>query len=382
MSAAADSPPRPAPLLVVQVVIVAMNTGWNFGLIGPIVGRLAESFGVGFAAIGLLATLLSLTHTAAQLPSSVPIQRYGPFRVVRGGLVVIMLGNALALVSGAYALLAATRVVVGLGSGPLFIGGMEGSRRRGGTPLASAFGGATMLGLGGALLVGALLDDAGLPWQSGFVVAMALDAVALVVCPRDRPATGTAGEAVTWARFRGVLGSGALWRLALLYTASFGATLVIGAWIVEYVHEGGTAKGIAGGVGFAMLIASALARWVGGGLYERGTAWRVLGPGATAVAGLALVVLAFRPPLAILVAAALVVGVGLAVSFGLIFASAVRAAPAAPAAAIALVNTVASAFALAATPLGGWFFDIGRSSLLFAVLAALALAAALVNRRV
>ncbi|MFM7693282.1 MAG: MFS transporter, partial [Actinomycetota bacterium] len=144
-----------------RVFLIAIAIGFNFALIGPIATRLSGAFDVGLGEVGILTTALLVTHALSQLPAAEPAQRIGPLKLVRLSFVLVTAANLVAMVSPAFWLLAVTRLVVGCGTGPVFVGGLDGTRRLGGPFLAGVFGGAATLGLGIALLVGGIYDDLG-----------------------------------------------------------------------------------------------------------------------------------------------------------------------------------------------------------------------------
>jgi MFS family permease len=220
---------------------------------------LASSFEVTLGAVGLLTTLLLVTHALSQLPAAVPAQRYGPLKLVRFAFLLVAAANLLAAVSPVFWLLGVARIIVGLGTGPVFVGGLEGSRRLGGAFLAGIFGGAATLGLGLALIVGAGLESAGASWRWSFVIAAAIALFGALLGPKDndepRPATGNAMD-----HLGAVLRSGPLWRLAMIHSASFGASLVMGAWIVTHLVNGNASTFLAGAIGFMLLAVAAVCR--------------------------------------------------------------------------------------------------------------------------
>jgi len=373
-------PTRPSAALIARVVLIALGIGWNFALLGPIARNLAGSFGVSFGAIGVLTTLMLVTHALSQLPAALPAQRLGPLRLVRLAFVLVALANVLSALSPAFWVLAVARFAVGLGTGPVFVGGLDGSRRRGGAFLAGIFGGAATLGLGLALAVGAALEQAGASWRWSFVVAAVLAAAAALLGPRDqeRP-TGEGGGVVQ--HLGAVLRSGPLWRLAMIHSASFGASLVVGAWIVTHLVEGDATTFVAGAIGFMLLAVAAVGRPIGGYLSTRGVPWRVLGPGAALLSAASLGAIALGPPTWAAALISALVGIGYALPFSAVFVQSVRAEPRYPAAAIAFVNMAGAGFALVLTPFTGLMLDRGVGGIGFGALAAFAAAAAWVARR-
>ena len=368
---------RPSPVLIGRVFLISLGIGYNFALIGPIAKELSRSFDVTLGAVGLLTTLLLITHALSQLPAAIPAQRIGPLKMVRIVFVFVAIANAIAVVAPWFWLLGATRLMVGCFTGPVFVGGLDGTRRLGGPFLAGVFGGAATFGVGLSLVVGGLFDSLGMSWRATFVVAAVLAALAAAFGPSD--AAKPSGEGAV-AHIGAVLRSGPLWRLALLHSATFGASLVVGAWIVTHLVNGEASTFVAGAIGFGLLGTAAVFRPVGGELFGRGTSWRVLGPFATLGAGVGLFLLALGPPTWLAAIVSLAIGVCFALPFSAVFALSVRAEPANPAAAIALVNMMGAVFALALTPFTGVMMDHDAGYVGFLALAAVAVLAAWVAR--
>ena len=95
------------------------------------------------------------------------------------------IANLLGAISPVFWLLAATRMLVGIGTRQVFVGGLDGSRRLGGAFLAGVFCGAATFGLGLALVMGAAFDAFGWSWHLTFVVAAAFAVAAAVFGPKD-----------------------------------------------------------------------------------------------------------------------------------------------------------------------------------------------------
>ncbi|MBJ7333229.1 MAG: MFS transporter, partial [Thermoleophilia bacterium] len=257
---------RPSWGLIARVCLIAIGIGYNFALIGPIARTLSDQFGVSLGMIGLLTTGVLITHALSQLPAAVPAQKYGPLKLVRYAFVLVAIANLLGAISPVFWLLAVTRMIVGIGTGPVFVGGLDGSRRLGGAFLAGVFGGAATFGLGLALVMGAAFDSFGWSWHLTFLVAAAFALAAAAFGPKDsdepRPQTGNVVD-----HLGAVLRSGPLWRLALIHSATFGVSLVVGAWIVIYFREGAITGFLAGAIGFSLLAMTAIFRPIGGALF-------------------------------------------------------------------------------------------------------------------
>ena len=370
---------RPSWGLIARVCLIAIGIGYNFALIGPIARTLSNQFGVSLGMIGLLTTGVLITHALSQLPAAVPAQKVGPLKLVRYAFILVAIANLLGAISPVFWLLVATRLIVGIGTGPVFVGGLDGSRRLGGAFLAGVFGGAATFGLGLALVMGAAFEAFGWSWHLTFVVAAAFALAAAVFGPKDkdepRPQTGNVVD-----HLGAVLRSGPLWRLALIHSATFGASLVVGAWIVVYFREGAITGFLAGAIGFSLLAMTAIFRPIGGALFARGVSWRVIGPAAVLTCGLGLGVLSIGLPSWLAALVSLVIGVSFALPFSAIFVLTVKAEPRYPAAGIAFVNMTGGVFALIITPIAGILLDHGVGWIAFTGMGVIAVIAAWVAR--
>ena len=249
---------------------------------------------------------------------------------------------------------------------------------RGGSPFAQGlYGGVGLAGGGLALAVVSRLDG-WLGWRAPFWTALVVGVAGfavLVTAPPDRPRARAERELDVPA---GILRDRRLYRLAVLYGASLGLSLVVGNWVVELLERnGGVAKGTAGAVGAFTLLLGVLTRPLGGWiLRERPAAMRasVIGSLAAGAAGTAL--LATAEPLAVAALGAALIGLAAGIPFAPAFTGAARVRPDAPAAAVGMVNGAASLVVIVGTPLLGLTFRLpGDGRIGFVVVAVLWLVA-------
>jgi MFS family permease len=128
---------------------------------------------------------------AMQVPGGRAADRWGARRSTALGLVLLVVGNAVALPAPTPALGFLGRAIVGIGTGLSFIGGSDYIRAHGGSPtLQGAYGGASVLAPGVALaIIPSLAQWTGFraPYYSTIVVVL-LCGVLLALAP-EAPAT-------------------------------------------------------------------------------------------------------------------------------------------------------------------------------------------------
>jgi MFS family permease len=361
---------------VVAGCALGATSGWNFGNIGGIASELSRSYEVGLATIGLLTTAMVITHLAMQIPGGRVSDRFGSARAGAAALVVLSAGNALALAAPEAGLAIAARAIVGVGTGLAFISGSALVRESGGSPLAQGvFGGVSLAPGGLALGVVPQLEEL-FGWRAPYWTALALSlavlAAVLVLAPRAaEPARPPDSRS-------GVVGDRRLYRLAILYSASYGLGLVLANWVVELLQRhGDMSDGAAAAVGAMTLLLVVVSRPLGGlVLLARPESTRPV-VAASIVAGVAgTLALIAADPVWLAVLGALFVGLGAGIPFSPAFTGAATTRPDAPAAAVGFVNTAANLVVLLGTPLLGLAFSLsGEGRLGFAVLAGLWLGA-------
>lgn len=364
---------------VVAGCALGATSGWNFGNLGGIASELAGAYGVGLATIGLLTTAMVMTHLAIQIPGGKASDRFGPARAGAMALVVLMAGNALALAGPEAGLAVAARAIVGVGTGLAFISGSALVRESGGGPLAQGvFGGVSLAPGGLALAIVPQLEEA-LGWRAPYWTALALGLAVLVAVLVLTPGLGVRPMGLTLTADRpGVVRDRRLYRLAILYSASYGIGLVLANWVVELLQRHSTmSDGAAAAVGALTLVLVVVSRPLGGWILDAHPelTWQALA--ASIVGGTAgTVALIVADPAWLAVLGALFVGIGAGIPFSPAFTGAAAARPDAPAAAVGLVNTAANLVVLVGTPLVGLSFSLtGEGRLGFAALAVLWLAA-------
>ena len=361
---------------VVAGCALGATSGWNFGNLGGIASELAGAYGVGLATIGLLTTAMVMTHLAIQIPGGKASDRFGPVRTGAMALVVLSAGNALALAGPEAGLAVAARAVVGVGTGLAFISGTALVRESGGGPFAQGvFGGVSLAPGGLALAVVPQLEDA-LGWRAPYWTALTLALLVLVavlvLAPDDATPERSAGGGV------GVVRDRSLYRLAILYSASYGLGVVLANWVVELLQRhSDMSDGAAAAVGALTLLLVVVSRPLGGWvLSARPRSARPV-VAASIVAGVAgTLALVAADPVWLAVLGALLVGLGAGIPFSPAFTGAAATRADAPAAAVGFVNTAANLVVLLGTPLVGLGFSLtGEGRLGFVALAVLWLSA-------
>jgi MFS family permease len=357
---------------------LGLATGWNVANLGAIPSHLAESYGVSLAVVGLFTTALFVTHLAMQIPGGRASDRFGARRAGLVGLTITVAFNGLALVAPEPALAIVARGLIGIGTGLAFVSGSAYVRESGGSPFAQGlFGGVGLAGGGVALGVVSQLDG-WLGWRAPYWTALVVGVAGLAVlltAPPDRPRVRTERELDVPA---GILRDRRLYRLAALYGASLGLSLLVGNWVVELLERnGGVAKGAAGAVGALTLLLGVVTRPLGGWILREQPAVTRVCVGASLAAGaVGTVLLAVAEPLAVAALGAVLIGLAAGIPFAPAFTGAALARPDAPAAAVGMVNGAASLVAIVGTPLLGLTFSLpGDGRIGFAVVAALWLVA-------
>jgi MFS transporter, NNP family, nitrate/nitrite transporter len=360
-------------LAVVGGCAAGLASGWNISNTGAVAQQLGRAYGVGLATVGVFTTALFVMHLLLQVPAGKASDRYGERVVALVGLVIIAAFNAVALIAAETALALVARAAIGVGTGLAFVSGSAYVRVQGGSPFAQGlFGGVSLAGGGLALAIVPPVEDA-IGWRAPYVTAIVVAAaglVALAAGPRDAPRRRLEPAEHAPA---GIFRDARLYRLAVLYAASLGLSIVIGNWVVTLLHRnGGISKGAAGVIGALTLTLGVVTRPLGGWILREHPEWvraAVAGSLVAGAAGSAALAVAKPVPLAVLGAA--LIGLAAGIPFAPSFTGAALTRPDAAAAAVGFVNGAAALVTLVGTPLVGLTFSApGDGRLGFALVGA------------
>ena len=340
--------------------------GWNVSNVGAIADTMADDYGVVLATVGLFTTALFVVHAALQIPAGRAVDRFGARRIGFASLAVLALANLLALIAPDPALAIGTRAIAGLGTALGFVAGIDYVRTHGGSPFAQGLYGGVALAAGGVALAVVPQLVGSFEWRAPYVSALIVAAAGFAVLAagpsdryRTRPVTARAdarGRAVGPSLLR----DRRLYRLCVLYMASFGLSVILANWVVSLLERGGDySNATAGLVGSLILLAGVVSRPLGGWALRR-YADRIrpilAASFALAAAGTLILAIAGPPPLSAF--GALILGLAAGIPFAASFSAAARVRPDAPAAAIAMVNMAANLLIVAGTPLVGLSFSL------------------------
>ena len=355
--------------------------GWNISNTGAVANALSVEYGVSLAIVGLFTTALFVVHLVMQIPAGRLSDRFGARRIGFVGLAVLAVGNTAAIIAPETALALAARMLCGVGLALSFIAGSDYVRASSGSPFAQGlYGGAALLGGGIAIAVVPAVED-WVGWRSPFMTALAvaaLAAVALAVGPADAPRRER--HDVAAASFRAMFADPGLLRLAAVFAASFGLSVVVGNWAVELIdRHGAVGEAAAGAIAALTLTLGMVTRPLGGWIvraHPAGTRVAVAVSLAAGSAGALALAVANGPALAVIGAG--LVGLAAGIPFSPAFTGAARTRPEAPATAVGFVNGFAALTIVVGTPLLGLTFSLpGDGRLGFVVVAGLWAAALL-----
>jgi nitrate/nitrite transporter NarK len=349
--------------------------GWQLTNVGAVADEITDDYGVSLATVGLFTTALFVLHATLQVPAGGAIDALGARRVGLVAITVILVANALALIAPEPGLAIGARALAGVGTALGFLSGIDYVRSQGGSPFAQGlYGGVGLAGGGVALAVVPLVEDS-IGWRAPFATTLVVGGIAVVALLAGPPdSAGLRPERHAGTSVVAVVRDRRLYGICLVYAASFGLAVVLGAWVVSLLtRAGGYGDAAAGAIGSFILLGGIVSRPFGGFVARTHPALVtrivVVSYAASAV-GTAM--LAVAGPLGLSLVGALVLGLASGIPFSPAFAAAVRIRPDAPAVASGMVNMAANALIILATPLLGLGFSLpGDGRIGFVVIAAL-----------
>ncbi len=364
---------------MIAVALVGFCGAWNAGNVGPVASELSKEFDVSLAAVGVLSGTLFLGSMIVGLLFAARIgERVGVTRGLQIGCWAIAAGNLVFAVTPIFAGLAVGRVLPGLGFAVVNTLGAVWAREVGGARILGVFGGSIQLGIAGALLLGSGLNDLGIDWRIGFVVASLLAVAGALTVP------GRHGSRVARPpRVKGFLGTAVrhlrVYRLALLFTALFGVPLILGSWLIEYLtRDGDVRAAIAGAISFLLFGLSAALRVAGGALLQRGVR-HVWLTGALLLAAVGLGAIAFDPTTAVAFGGVVLLGTGVGIPYAAALSEAEDLFPDAPSEPLALLTLVSLVLPVIVIPIVGQSLEDGNGRFAFVALAAFLVLASVAN---
>jgi NNP family nitrate/nitrite transporter-like MFS transporter len=358
---------------------VGIVAGWNGTNVGAIAQIVADEYGIALATVGLLTTALFAAHLAMQIPGGRASDRFGAKRVGFLGLALIGAGAGISMIAPELALGLAGRVVAGAGTGLSFIAAVAYLRTTGGSAfLQGLFGGVSLAASGLAIAVVPQLEGP-LGWRASYWSALAIAVLALVLlaaAPTVEAAVRRAGQSDT--ALRELFSDPRLYRLAAVYGASLGLSVVVANWVVEIVtRQGDVDLKTAGAVGAITLLVSVVTRPLGGWILHVFPRYIRVAVGLSLISGaLGTLALLVAEPIWLVAIGGVLLGIGAGIPFSPSFTGAAVTRPDAPAAAVGLVNSAPALVTVVGVPLLGLSFALpGDGRIGFAIIVVLWLVA-------
>jgi MFS family permease len=363
-------------------VLAAAITGWNCGNVGPVVGSLTRDFDIGLGEVGLLSGAFFFAGSAAGSLAGATLARR--IRVLSGiwaCCVLSFVGNVLFAIGGTVGVLAAGRVFAGIAFGLAAVFVPAYARAMGGVKMVGLFGAGLTLGVAAALLLGSVMEGAGVDWRVAFWITAALALIALPILPNEPveiPRTTSEGEGLA----QEALTNQAWWRVQFLGIATLNLPLIVGAWLVHFlIVDVGMKAAAAGLLSFALFGISAVMRDVAGRMTAAGA-----GPSMLVIVGLGLgaaglVLLGESDSVGVALGGIVLMGVGLSLPYPLYYDEAERVLPDRPIGSLGLMQVGAGLFPVPVIPAFGAALAAGNANIAFAALAAFAVLTLLLNAR-
>jgi MFS family permease len=350
--------------------LAAFAAAWNVSNVGTLADPLADAYGVTLTAISFIAVVLVAAQTAATFPAGAVVDRLGAHTVTLGSAALMSVGNLAALTVPDPAVALVSRTVVGVGCAAAWVGGSELVRAASTSPLAQGlFGGIGLAGAGSVLAVLPALEPH-FGWRTPYVTALVLALVAGLGLLTVRGVGRTGVEQRLWdTPVDRLFVDRRLYKIALLLAVGVGMTLVLGNWIVPFLHRAGYSQVTAGAIGSLILLGGVASRPLGGWFALRhGRRTRAMLAVALIAGSLGTAVIAAAPSPPLAAVATAVVGIAGGLVFAPSFTGAARARQDAPGASLGFVGATSNVFVVVCTPLLAATFTLpGEGQIGFAI---------------
>jgi predicted MFS family arabinose efflux permease len=363
-------------------VIALAIIGWNCGNVGPVVGSLTKDFDIGLGEVGLLSGAFFFAGSAAGSLAGAALGRR--IRVLTGIWACCLLsivGNVIFAIGDSVGVLATGRVFAGLGFGVAAVFVPSYARAMGGVKMVGLFGAGLTLGVAAALLLGSVLEGAGVDWRVAFWITAALAAIALPILPNEPVQVKRAaseGEGLA----REALTNQTWWRVQLLGITTLNIPLIVGAWLVHFlITDVGMSAAGAGVLAFILFGISAVMRDVAGRITAAGASPAMLVIVGLGVGAVGLILLGESDTEALALVAIVLMGIGLSLPYPLYYDEAERVLPDRPIGSLGLMQVGSGLFPIPVIPAFGALLASGDADIAFGGLAAFALFTLLLNAR-
>jgi predicted MFS family arabinose efflux permease len=363
-------------------VLALAITGWNCGNVGPVVDSLASEFDLRLGEVGLLSGTFFFAGSAiGSLAGAALARRIRILSGIWSCCLLSAVGNVIFAVGDSFAVLAAGRVFAGVAFGLAAVFVPTYARVKGGVKMLGLFGAGLTLGVAAALLLGSVLEGAGVDWRVAFAITAALALISLPVLPNEPVEVQRAaseGEGLA----REALTNQAWWRVQLLGITTLNIPLIVGAWLVHFLITGyGLSAAAAGAFSFALFGISAVMRDLAGRVTAAGASASMLVIVGLAVGAAGLVLLGEGSTPGVALVAIALMAVGLSLPYPLYYDEAERVLPDRPIGSLGLMQVGAGIFPVPVIPLFGAALASGDADLAFGALAAFALLTLVLNAR-
>jgi MFS transporter, NNP family, nitrate/nitrite transporter len=343
---------------VALATVGAIAFGFTYADQAALLPLLGAELGLTDVQAGLLSTALFVAYFAATLFTTGLPDRLGPKRVIAAGLAGAAIGTALFAAGTSFPVLLIAKAVQGIGSAlafvasARFIAGLYGEDQAhfglglygGGFPLGSAL----------ALLSTPTIAGGLGGWRGSYAAeaaGLALMFALWIVLAPSVPAVRRVGSMIDALRCANC------WLLSLQHAAGFGMAIAAGSWITVYLlREFALPLTLSGILGSVLLVLAFLTRPLGGLLLTRRLlrTKAVMRAGDLAVVGGVLLLAIPDRPLAVALAGAMVLGLGVGLPYAAVFNSAAASLPNAPAAAQGLAAIGGTAGVMIGAPVMGF----------------------------